>query len=132
MNLSEAVTALSALAQETRLEVFRLLVRAGPDGLAMGGIAERLAVPGATLNHHVAQLKAAGLVRAERQGRTVVVRAAYPRMQELVVYLSENCCTGVDGDAASNIQDGTDLAAGPSLCCPEGVGPDAAGKESSR
>lgn len=92
MDNTEAVAALGALAQETRLEAFRLLVRQGPRGLAAGALAERLGVPPATLSFHLAQLGHAGLVASRRQGRSVVYAADYGGMRELMSFLTEQCC----------------------------------------
>ena len=89
-----AVTALSALAQEHRLALFRLLVQAGEDGMPAGTIAERLGVPNSSLSFHLAHLNRAGLVRQERQGRSLIYRADYAAMNALVGYLMENCCGG--------------------------------------
>ncbi len=92
MKVNEVVDALSALAQPSRLEVFRLLVRRGADGLPAGEIAERLKLPATTLSFHLAQLARTGLLTATRRGRSIVYAADYARMQELVGYLVENCC----------------------------------------
>ena len=89
------LSALAALAQETRLEVFRLLVRAGPEGLAVGEIGEELAIPGATLSFHLKELKNAGLLRCEREGRSLIYSSDCAAMAEVVGYLTENCCAGV-------------------------------------
>jgi ArsR family transcriptional regulator, arsenate/arsenite/antimonite-responsive transcriptional repressor len=96
MQSSEAVEALSALAQEHRLALFRLLVQAGEDGMAAGTIAETLGVSNSGLSFHLAQLGKAGLVQQERQGRSLIYRADYGRMNGLVAYLLENCCAGED------------------------------------
>ncbi|MCR4376585.1 MAG: metalloregulator ArsR/SmtB family transcription factor [Rhodospirillales bacterium] len=94
MEKTEIITALSGLAHDTRLDIFRLLVEAGPQGLAVGEIGEAVGVPPATLNHHLAQLKLAGLVRVERDGRKLIHRADYERMNGLLSYLTSNCCKG--------------------------------------
>ena len=96
MNAEAAVTALGALAQEHRLAVFRLLVQAGPEGLAAGAIAERLGIPASSLSFHLAQLSKAGLVGQERRHRSIIYRADYAAMNGLVSYLVENCCAGSD------------------------------------
>jgi ArsR family transcriptional regulator len=87
-----AVFALGALAQESRLEVFRLLVRQGPAGMAAGGVAEALGIPPATLSFHLAQLGHAGLVRSRREGRRVIYSADYDGMRDLIAFLTEKCC----------------------------------------
>jgi ArsR family transcriptional regulator len=90
-----AVDALSALAQEHRLALFRLLVQAGEDGMAAGAIAGALGLPNSSLSFHLAQLNRAGLIRQERQGRSLLYRADYGAMNGLIAYLMENCCGGV-------------------------------------
>ncbi len=94
MESTIAVTALAALAHEGRLSIFRLLVEAGPEGLTMGGIADSLGMPGATLSFHLSQLKHACLVRVRREGRQLIQTADFGRMKALVGYLTENCCGG--------------------------------------
>lgn len=90
----DAVVALGALAQESRLEVFRLLVRTGRDGLPAGEVAERLKIPPATLSFHLAQLRQAGLVTMKREGRSLIYAADYDGMNDLMDFLTENCCAG--------------------------------------
>lgn len=91
-----AVAALAALAQEHRLALFRLLIQAGEDGMPAGAIAEALGVPNSSLSFHLGQLNRAGLVRQERQHRSIIYRADYEAMNALVGYLLENCCVGTD------------------------------------
>lgn len=95
MEMTQAVAALTALAHETRIEVFRRLVQAGPDGLAAGVLSEVLDVPPPTLSFHLKELRQAGLVATERRGRWVIYRACYPAMDELLDFLTERCCVGV-------------------------------------
>ena len=92
MEISRAVGALWALAQETRLRIFRALVQRGPDGLPAGRIATLLDLPGPTLSFHLAQLKRAGLVSCRRDGRSLIYAADYVAIEGLVAYLTENCC----------------------------------------
>jgi DNA-binding transcriptional ArsR family regulator len=92
MDSRAAVAALGALAQPSRLEVFRLLVRRGPAGLAAGEISERVGVPPTTLSFHLAQLSRAGLVTSRREGRSILYAADYGAMQGLMGFLTENCC----------------------------------------
>lgn len=92
MNTSAVLDALRALGQEHRLDAFRRLVRAGPDGLTVGELRERLGIPPATLSAHLNTLRAAGLVRDRREGRVIRVSADYARMDALIGYLTENCC----------------------------------------
>lgn len=99
MESNLAVRTLSALAQETRLGVFRLLVQAGPEGLPAGRIASALGVALPTLSFHLKELVNAGLVKAQPVSRFVIYRADYERMEALVAYLGEKCCRGVP-DAA--------------------------------
>ena len=94
MEIKTALSALSALGHETRLSAFRALVQAGPDGLAVGELRERLDLPPATLTAHLNVLRAAALVHDEREGRVIRVRANYPQMNALIGYLTENCCAG--------------------------------------
>jgi ArsR family transcriptional regulator, arsenate/arsenite/antimonite-responsive transcriptional repressor len=89
-----AIEALSALAQEHRLALFRLLVQAGERGMAAGVIADALGVPKSSLSFHLAHLNRAGLIRQERQHRSLIYRADYSAMNALVGYLMENCCAG--------------------------------------
>jgi ArsR family transcriptional regulator, arsenate/arsenite/antimonite-responsive transcriptional repressor len=102
MKSAPAVEALSALAQEHRLALFRLLVQAGDKGMPAGGIADALGVPNSSLSFHLTQLRNAGLILQERQHRSLIYRANYPAMNALVAYLMENCCAGADcgSDAA--------------------------------
>jgi ArsR family transcriptional regulator len=94
MESSSAVVALSALAQENRLDVFRLLVQAGPGGLAAGDVADRLEIAPATLSFHLAQLRQAGLLSMRRDGRSLIYSANYDGMNALMSFLTENCCRG--------------------------------------
>jgi DNA-binding transcriptional ArsR family regulator len=94
METKTVVDALAALAQETRLKAFRLLVEAGPRGLPAGKVGEALDLPPATLSFHLAQLARAGLVRSRQEGRFVIYSANYPSMNQLVGFLTENCCGG--------------------------------------
>jgi ArsR family transcriptional regulator len=94
MNGRDALAALSALAQENRLDVFRLLVQAGPAGLPAGEVAAALGIAPNTLTFHFDRLREAGLVTVERNGRSMVYAAQYDAMNALVGYLSENCCRG--------------------------------------
>jgi DNA-binding transcriptional ArsR family regulator len=94
MKLTDAVERLGALAQETRLALFRALVQQGRTGLAAGELAERLGISPPNLSFHVATLERAGLVERRRNGRSVVYAASYSGMQELLAYLYENCCQG--------------------------------------
>lgn len=96
MDSIAAVSALGALAQEHRLALFRLLVQAGEDGMPAGAIAEALGIPNSSLSFHLTQLSKAGLVRQERQHRSIIYRADYAAMNDLVGYLMENCCGGAD------------------------------------
>jgi ArsR family transcriptional regulator len=94
MEKSDAIVALAALAQESRLDIFRLLIRTGPEGLPAGQIGERLGLPPATLSFHLQQLKHAGLVICRRDGRSLIYSAAYGTMNDLLGFLTENCCQG--------------------------------------
>jgi DNA-binding transcriptional ArsR family regulator len=94
METRRAVEALAALAHETRLKVYRLLVEAGPEGLPAGRIGEELALPGATLSFHLAHLSRAGLVQGRQDGRFIIYSADFQNMNALVNFLTENCCGG--------------------------------------
>lgn len=96
MQTTQALDALRALSQESRLAAFRLLVQAGSAGLSVGELRERLDLPPATLSAHLNVLRAAGLAVDTREGRLIRVRAHYPQMNALLAYLSENCCAGDD------------------------------------
>ncbi|MEO8161126.1 MAG: metalloregulator ArsR/SmtB family transcription factor [Arenimonas sp.] len=94
MKNATAVSALNALSHETRLAAFRQLVQAGPEGLPVGELRERLDLPAATLTAHLNTLRAAALVADQREGRVIRVRANYLQMNALIAYLTENCCAG--------------------------------------
>jgi DNA-binding transcriptional ArsR family regulator len=94
MEKPNALTALAALAQGTRLDIFRLLVQAGAGGMAAGQIGDRLGLPSATLSFHLSQLRHAGLVTFRRESRSLIYAAEYATMNSLLAYLTENCCQG--------------------------------------
>nr|WP_091146653.1 metalloregulator ArsR/SmtB family transcription factor [Novosphingobium sp. CF614] len=89
-----AIEALGALAHDTRLSVFRMLVKAGPDGLVAGAIAQAANVPPSTMSHHLGILERAGLVESERESRLVHYRADYDGMRRLLTFLMQDCCQG--------------------------------------
>jgi len=94
METKHAVEALAALAQASRLQVYRLLVQAGPEGLAASELAERLGIPSNTLSFHLKNLSHAGLVLARPEGRFIYYSANYEQMNTLLGFLTENCCGG--------------------------------------
>lgn len=94
MDIDTALAALAALGHASRLKAFRELVQAGPDGLPVGALRERLDLPPATLSAHLNVLRVAALVTDQREGRVIRVRANYPQMDALLAYLTENCCAG--------------------------------------
>jgi len=94
MNEDQVVKALAALAHPVRLQVFRALVVSGPAGLTPGVMQEGLGIPGTTLSFHLKELSAAGLVSQERASRNLVYRAAYDQMNDLIGFLTDNCCAG--------------------------------------
>src|ERR1700683_3575036 len=94
MKKSIVIAALGALAQETRLDIFRLLIQRGPEGLAAGEIGERLGQPSPTLSFHLNQLRFAGLVSSRRVSRSIIYSANFKTMNDLIAYLTENCCGG--------------------------------------
>ena len=112
MEISIAVSALSALAQESRLEVFRLLVQTGENGIPAGKIGEQLDLPLSTLSFHLNQLKQAGLITCRREGRTLFYSANYSAMNTLMAYLTENCCQGQPENCSV-----------PTTCLPEDTQP---------
>ena len=94
MDTKSAISSLSALAQETRLAIFRMLIEAGTDGRAAGAIAERLDIPASSLSFHLAELTRAGLIAQRRESRSLIYSANFRAMNALVGYLTENCCGG--------------------------------------
>ena len=109
MEKINVIAALAALAQESRLDIFRLLVQAGFDGLPAGQIAERLNLPGATLSFHLNGLKHAGLVTFRRESRSLIYVAEYAAMNDLLSYLTENCCQGDAVGCGAGTCDSTQL-----------------------
>ena len=95
MEKQVVLSALAALAQETRLDIFRLLVQAGMTGTSAGTIGAELDIPSATLSFHLKELRSAGLIRCERRGRLRIYRPDFDAVNELVGFLSANCCRGV-------------------------------------
>ncbi len=94
MEIKSAVLQLASIAQEARLEIFRLLVQAGPDGLPAGSIGESLSIPGSTLSFHLKELSHAGLINSRSESRFIYYSANYAAMNGLLTYLTENCCAG--------------------------------------
>jgi ArsR family transcriptional regulator, arsenate/arsenite/antimonite-responsive transcriptional repressor len=94
MEMTQVIDALAALAQEKRLAAYRLLVEAGLQGLPAGRIGEALDLPGATLSFHLAHLSRAGLVKSRQEGRYVIYSADFQNMNQLVGFLTDNCCGG--------------------------------------
>ena len=94
MKSKNAIDALGALAQESRLAIFRLLMREGPNGVPAGLIADRLGIPAPTLSFHIAYLSRAGLVTSRREGRSISYSANFRGMNALLTYLTEDCCQG--------------------------------------
>ncbi len=99
MEHTHAARCLEKLGNPTRLEIFRLLVRAGPAGATVGEIQDRLGIPGSTLSHHISHLVNAGLVHQEREGRVLRCRPNFDLMSQVMDFLTAECCTGV-GQAA--------------------------------
>jgi DNA-binding transcriptional ArsR family regulator len=96
METNVAASCLEALGSPTRLEIYRLLVQAGPGGAVVGELQERLGIPASTLSHHLSRLVRVGLISQERQSRNLVCRANYAHMKTLLAYLSDNCCEGLE------------------------------------
>ena len=101
METNTALKSLSALSHESRLAAFRALVQAGPEGLAVGELRDRLDIPAATLSAHLNILRTAALVHDQREGRVIRVRANYLQMNGLIDYLTQNCCGGITACAPS-------------------------------
>jgi DNA-binding transcriptional ArsR family regulator len=99
MKLETAALVLSKIGNPTRLEIVRLLVRAGNQGMPVGAIQKQLQIPGSTLTHHISHLKSAGLIRQERDQATLICKMEYEVLNQLVAYLTEECC--VDDQASS-------------------------------
>ena len=122
MEIKEAVSALAALAQETRLGVFRLLIEAGPEGVSVGRIGETLKVPGATLSFHLKELARAGLVFSRQEKQFFYYAVDFERMAALMTFLTQNCCQGMPQEYVTVVE----TALG--RCCP----PQAKSKKSKR
>jgi ArsR family transcriptional regulator len=112
METKPAVAALAALAQETRLSIFRLLVQAGLQGVPAGGISDALEVPPATLSFHLKELVHAGMVTSRQQGRFIYYSADFERMAALMTFLTQNCCQGMPQECLTVME----TALG--RCCP--------------
>ena len=98
MKSTEVIAGLAALAQESRLALFRQLVRRGPAGFTPTQLARRLAVPAPTLSFHLKELHRAGLIAARREGRCLYYSPNFPRMNALIAFLTDQCCTLADGE----------------------------------
>lgn len=103
METKAALQALSALGHDSRLGAYRQLVQAGPDGLTVGELRERLGLPAATLTAHLNVLRSAGMVQDRREGRLIRVRADYERMNALLAYLTDNCCAGASACTPASV-----------------------------
>ena len=104
MEIKDAVSALAALAQETRLSVFRLLVEAGPEGLAAGEIAQKTGVAAQTLSFHLKELSHAALVTSRQEGRFIFYSVSFERMAALMTYLTQNCCQGMPQECLTVVE----------------------------
>ena len=104
MKPAQVVTALSALAQSTRLAIFRLLVERGPEGMAAGQVAEKLKVSPATLSFHFRTLSHAGLIESRQEGRFIYYAANFTAMNGMLAYLTENCCGGDQAACAAPLR----------------------------
>lgn len=104
MEINTAVAALAALAQETRLSIYRVLVEAGPEGVAAGRIGETLDVPPATLSFHLKELTRSGLISARQDGRYIYYAADFPHMAALMSYLTQNCCRGMPQECLTVVE----------------------------
>lgn len=113
MESTNAVRALAALAQETRLAIFRALVQAGDAGLPAGSIASAVGAPASTLSFHLKELATAGLVDSRQEGRFVIYMANYPAMSELIAFLTEKCCQGMPAPQVARIGKAVASCCGP-------------------
>jgi len=112
MEIKAAVAALAALAQETRLAIFRLLMEAGPAGVSVGRVGETLKVPGATLSFHLKELARAGLLSSRQEKQFIYYAVDFERMAELMTFLTQNCCHGMPQECLTVVE----TALG--RCCP--------------
>jgi ArsR family transcriptional regulator, arsenate/arsenite/antimonite-responsive transcriptional repressor len=117
MEMNSAVTALAALAQETRLSIFRLLVEAGPEGVFAGRIGDTLEVPAATLSFHLKELARAGLVSSRQERQFIYYAVDFERMAQLMTFLTQNCCQGMPEKCLTVVE----TALG--RCCPPKLKP---------
>jgi len=115
MELKEAVTALAALAQETRLSIFRLLVEAGPEGVSAGRIGETLKVPAATLSFHLKELAHAGLLSSRQERQFIYYAVDFDRMAELMTFLTQNCCQGMPEKCLTVVETALERCCSPDL-----------------
>src|SRR5918996_1634038 len=115
MKITDAVEALAALAQEKRLSIFRLLVEAGPEGVAAGRIAETLKVPGATLSFHLKELARASLVSSRQERQFIYYAADFERMAELMTFLTQNCCRGMPQECLTIVETALGKCCSPNL-----------------
>ena len=113
METKTAVAALAALAQETRLSVFRMLIEAGPEGVPAGVIAETVAVPAATLSFHLKELSHAELLTSRQEGRFIYYSANFERMAALMSFLTKNCCTGMPQECLTVMETALGRCCGP-------------------
>ena len=117
MEIKAAVTSLGALAQETRLAIFRLLIEAGPEGVSAGRIGETLEVPAATLSFHLKELARAGLVSTRQERQFIYYAVDFERMADLMTFLTQNCCRGMPEKCLTVVE----TALG--RCCPPKLKP---------
>ncbi len=96
MKLETAANILAKIGNPTRLQIVRLLVRAGDEGLPVGKIQQQLGIPGSTLTHHISHLKSAGVIRQRRQQATLICTMEYDLLRDLVAYLTEECCSDIE------------------------------------
>jgi ArsR family transcriptional regulator len=128
MTKASVIAALGALAQETRLDVFRLLVERGPEGMAAGEISERLKLASPTLSFHLNQLKYAGMVNSRRESRSIIYCANFNAMNGLMAYLTEKCCGGRPELCGPQMFPPDESA--PNACAPGVCGPAIGGRSS--
>lgn len=115
MEIKEAITVLAALAQETRLSIFRLLVQTGPEGIPVGRIGEELKLAPATLSFHLKELYHAGLILSCQQGRFIYYTANFERMAAIMSFLTQNCCQGMPQECLTVVETALGSCCSPKL-----------------
>ncbi len=119
MDIQEALIMFDALSQETRLRAFRLLVQAGPDGLAAGGLSEALGTPHNTLSFHLSHLSNAGVIASRKEGRSVIYSANFDITRDLIAFIVKDCCSAEFASIREDKQAGCSIIELASCCDPK-------------